>query len=142
MTYPSSPGPRYFSQCEEDKWLYQKYFSRLTLRSPHYFKAGALDGKRYSNTKFFADQLGWRGVLVEPNLDMFSELLKNRPNDILFNHFLSNEYEPLRFVYHANVNLASYGGALDTLSDQTKRLINSQEGWWKDANKNICRTCG
>jgi FkbM family methyltransferase len=40
---------------------------------------GAGDGVLYSNTKFFEDTLGWRGVLIEPVPEQFGRLKKNRP---------------------------------------------------------------
>ena len=44
---------------------------------------GALDGIKYSNTKFFEELLNWTGILIEPNPVMFNKLIKNRPNNYL-----------------------------------------------------------
>eukprot|EP01112_Ceratiomyxa_fruticulosa_P020851 TRINITY_DN721_c0_g1_i1.p1 TRINITY_DN721_c0_g1~~TRINITY_DN721_c0_g1_i1.p1 ORF type:complete len:289 (-),score=52.96 TRINITY_DN721_c0_g1_i1:71-937(-) len=40
---------------------------------------GANDGKTSSNSKFFEESLGWRGVCVDPNPEVFNELTRNRP---------------------------------------------------------------
>ena len=44
-----------------------------------FIEAGAYDGEVYSNTLKFEMELNWTGLLVEPNPDVFEELLtKNR----------------------------------------------------------------
>lgn len=51
-----------------------------------YLEAGANDGIFFSNT-YELEKLGgkWRGILVEPSPVAFQLLLKNRPNNHLFN---------------------------------------------------------
>lgn len=70
------------SQFNEDVFIYEKYFHGKTQGT--YFEAGALDGKRYSNTALFA-QKGFTGVLVEPTSSQFKRLTRNRPHDQLWN---------------------------------------------------------
>ena len=41
---------------------------------------GALDGMRYSNTRFYDQCLGWDGLLIESDPKMFDMLSINRPN--------------------------------------------------------------
>jgi len=67
----------YFSQCNEDEYLNEHYLHNK--RDGTYIELGALDGVLYSNTKFYQDQLGWKGVLIEPHRYAFSLLQKNRP---------------------------------------------------------------
>ena len=64
---------------------------------------GALDGVMYSNTKFFEETLGWRGVLVVGNPLVFPNLALNRPNNILMNAVCSDQKKPLSFNVCANV---------------------------------------
>jgi FkbM family methyltransferase len=45
---------------------------------------GACDGIIYSNTKFFENAMSWKGVLIEPDPTMFSQLKKNRPHSQCF----------------------------------------------------------
>lgn len=51
-----------------------------------FVELGALDGKRFSNTKFFDDFLGWSGVLIEANPHSSELVKKNRqnPKNIIF----------------------------------------------------------
>ena len=94
----------YYSQCEEDKQLYQKFFSKYSLEGPKtFFEMGALDGHMYSNTKFFEDTLGWSGVLVEPNPIAFTQLCMRRPKCKLMNALVSNATSPVPFSVSINV---------------------------------------
>ena len=54
----------YYSQCGEDEFLNETIF--FNKKNGKYIELGALDGIQYSNTKFFEDNLGWSGVLIEP----------------------------------------------------------------------------
>ncbi len=55
----------YFSQSGEDEFLNNNYF--LNKKDGIYIELGALDGVLYSNTKFFEDNLNWKGILIEPH---------------------------------------------------------------------------
>ena len=50
-----------------------------------FVELGANDGVTYSNTLFFEDFLGWRGVLLEPQREFFEQLQINRPQAITLN---------------------------------------------------------
>lgn len=104
--------PKYYSQCQEDQFLHTHFFN--DKRNGTYIELGALNGKLYSNTKFFEDELGWTGVLIEPHPNKFEELTKNRPNNVLANKLVSNSTEELKFRYFVN-NLAAVSGVEDTL---------------------------
>lgn len=95
----------YHSQSGEDKILYEKFFKNYTLEDcpKYYFEMGALDGVMYSNTKFFEEKLGWRGILVEPNPFMFSRLAINRPNNRLMCAVCSDQKKPLSFNVCTNI---------------------------------------
>ena len=95
---------KFYSQCGEDSTLYEKYFKNYSLEGQkYYFEAGAVDGVLYSNTKFFEDELGWTGILVEPNPFMFTNLCLNRPNNKLMCAIISEHKEALEFNVCANV---------------------------------------
>jgi len=95
----------YYSQCGEDKFLWEKYFSSYSAPTSqcYYYEMGAMDGVTYSNTKFFEDSCGWTGVLVEGNPLIFPRLLLNRPNNVLMNALCSDSKEPLNFNICCNV---------------------------------------
>lgn len=88
----------YYSQCGEDEILYTNFFKDYKIKDTKYFlELGALDGITYSNTKFFEDTLGWKGVLVECNPYIFPKLCFNRPNCSLLNAVVSNSNKPTEF---------------------------------------------
>jgi FkbM family methyltransferase len=96
---------KFYSQCEEDKILFEKYFSKYTPPTSqcYYFEMGAMDGITYSNTKFFEETLAWTGVLVEPNPWMYHKLVLNRPNNVVMNAICSDQTTPVVFNICANV---------------------------------------
>jgi FkbM family methyltransferase len=95
---------KFYSQCEEDKLLYEKYFKHYSLEGQkYYFEMGAIDGVMYSNTKFYEETLGWTGILVEANPFVFPNLVMNRPNNKLINAVCSDQKETLTFNVCANV---------------------------------------
>ncbi len=55
-----------------------------------YIDIGANDGLTGSNSKLL-EELGWTGLLVEPNPSLQNELRKNRPNAIIKQVAISNE---------------------------------------------------
>jgi FkbM family methyltransferase len=94
----------FYSQCAEDKFLFEKYFSKYNLSGPKfYFEMGAMDGITYSNTKFYEDTLNWSGLLVEANPLTFSKLILNRPKNKLMNIVCSSEKKALEFNICKNV---------------------------------------
>jgi FkbM family methyltransferase len=48
-----------------------------------FFEAGANDGVQQSNSLYFEQSRGWRGILVEPIPQRFFECVMNRPNAIV-----------------------------------------------------------
>lgn len=104
----------YFSLCEEDKILNEKYFKGK--QNGIYMEIGAANGIEQSNTKFFEDTLDWTGILVEPNIDIFQKLKENRPNNKLFNNIISDQKKEYTFQFLSNIDLV--GGITETLPKQ------------------------
>lgn len=103
----------YYSQSQEDIFLNENIFKNK--RNGTYIELGALDGVLYSNTKFFEDMLGWKGILIEPHPYAFSLLEKNRPNNYLFNNLVSCYKEPLEFKYFTHTHFIAVSGVCNTL---------------------------
>ena len=97
----------YYSQHGEDQYIYNKYFS--TIQNGVFFEAGAMDGVQYSNTKFFEDALGWKGILVEPNPVNYAKLMTNRGTNSqnkLYNALISSSKEPVEFKFCPEIHSA------------------------------------
>lgn len=74
----------FYAKHEQDRQLIEEYPHWLTHRTGKtYLEMGALDGVTVSNTKFFYD-LGWRGVLVEPQDACRALIARHRPEDIVY----------------------------------------------------------
>jgi len=86
---------KYCGQCGEDVHIHAKYFP--TKRDGIFLEMGALDGVRYSNTKYFEDALGWTGVLIKPQPGSFKALQKNRPHCKLYNVAISSKVGDVEF---------------------------------------------
>lgn len=94
---------KFYSQCGEDKQLYEKYFKNYSIEGQkYYFEMGALDGIKYSNTKFYEDHLNWTGILVEGNPYTYTDLVKNRPKNKLMNVICSDMKNSLPFEICTN----------------------------------------
>jgi len=72
-------GYKWHSQGHEDLDLYNNYF--CNTKGGTFAEIGALNGLRWSNTKFFEDSMGWSGLLIEAAPSSASELKKNRNNE-------------------------------------------------------------
>jgi FkbM family methyltransferase len=68
--------PTYYSQGDQDRILNEAVF--CSMRNGVFVDVGALDGILYNNTLMFERELGWTGLCIEPNPDVFSRLIENR----------------------------------------------------------------
>lgn len=60
------------------------------IKNGFYIECGANNGVWQSNTLYFYEKYGWRGLLIEPNPFLFQFCKKLRPNDIVENYALVN----------------------------------------------------
>lgn len=106
---------RFNGQCGEDAMLFKKY---LNYRNGFFIELGAMDGVIYSNSKFFEDNLDWKGILIEPT-KQYDDLVKNRPNAFNFNYAISNVEGEVEFVGDDNV-----AGLKHTMSESHSKRWN------------------
>jgi hypothetical protein len=62
-----------------------------------FVELGAVDGIRYSNSKFFEDYLGFTGILIEPTRK-YNNLIINRPKCKNYNYAINNKEENVIFI--------------------------------------------
>ena len=67
----------YYSQFNQDKFIYENYFKDKI--DGYFVDIGAHDGVTFSNSRFF-EEIGWKGVCIEPNPKIFKLLQSNRIN--------------------------------------------------------------
>ena len=73
----------FYSQLGEDIFLYNLLINQSGIDG-RYVEVGAMTGEALSNTKFLQDELGFSGVLIEPNPVNFGYLNKSRPKDAIY----------------------------------------------------------
>lgn len=83
----------YYSQFEQDKFIYENYFNNKF--DGYFVDIGAADGIKYSNSKFF-EEIGWKGVCIEPNPKAFDDLQKCRTNKCIMKA-ISDQAEMKKF---------------------------------------------
>jgi FkbM family methyltransferase len=123
----------FYSQCGEDKLIYEKYISKLNLENPIYLEMGAMEGIKYSNTYFFEQKLNWTGILIEPSTYNFIKLEKNRPNNKLFNNLISNITDKeLDYINYECECLSGVAGVIDTIpKDNMLTYYENDNDWQK-----------
>lgn len=115
-------GLKFQSQSEQDMFAYF-YFNGKT--NGFYVDIGAHDGKSLNNTMLF-EELGWQGVCVEPQPDIFEELQKNRSCDC-YNVAVSNtSSESFEFIRAVGVNMLS--GLSSQMTEAHKKRIIRENG--------------
>jgi len=64
---------------QPDEFVYDAFFKHPVRRGGIFVELGAVDGIKYSNTRFFEDTLDWSGLLIEGSKENFLSLYHNRP---------------------------------------------------------------
>jgi len=92
----------FFSQIGEDVLIYNNFINKYR-EDGTYVEIGGSDGVELSNSKFFHDNLGFRGLLVEPVPHFFNQLKVNRPNDVCVNCAVDYKEGVQKFLGHSHV---------------------------------------
>lgn len=66
-------------------------------KNGYFVDIGAYDGISISNTYYFENVLGWKGIAIEPNPGIFSKLAKNRTCECI-NACISDKDEEVEFL--------------------------------------------
>ena len=98
-----------------------------------FLELGACDGIYLSNTKALEDNLEYSGILIEPSISHYNNLIKNRPKCKNYNCIVSNKVGLIDFIGDGT----GVGGPLHIL-DKVKD--NNNRTWidaWKLDKNNI-----
>lgn len=107
----------YYSQFGEDMFV-NLFFLNKKRDDGFFLELGGLDGILYSNTKFFEDELGFKGILIEPVKEMYVEMVQNRPNSKCYNLAISDKDGEVDLLL--NPNIADVSGLKEYVSEQNK----------------------
>ena len=89
---------KYYGQRNLDKHIHENFISKPFIDGT-FLELGAIDGIRFSNTKFFEDNMGFnKGILIEPDPISFQRLVKNRPNCQCFNTAIHSSQKEVVFL--------------------------------------------
>jgi FkbM family methyltransferase len=80
-------GGTYYSQYYEDYILAYVF---KDMKKGFYIDVGANDPNKDNVTRYFYER-GWRGINIEPNTDLWKELVRCRPGDSNYNCGISDE---------------------------------------------------
>ena len=104
-----------FSSSRIDEKL-KKY---LNYRDGIYIELGANDGLFSSNTYHLQKQLNWKGILIEPALDLYFKCKRNRGNcNLVLN------YACVPFSYKEKFVTMIYSGAMTITEDLQNEIEN------------------
>lgn len=82
------------SQAGQDQYLFKKFFwnkkqagifVEFGIFISFRLNSGARNGIEHSNTYFYENALGWKGLLIEAIPNEFATLAQNRPNSLTLN---------------------------------------------------------
>jgi len=109
----------FYSQQGEDIFIYRNFIN--SKRSDGIFvKLGGVDGITYSNTKFFEDELNFKGVLIEPT-KQYDKMIINRPKCDNYNLAVSYTKEKIKFFGDG-----ATAGASDLMTENFKKSWHKQ----------------
>lgn len=116
------------SQQKEDEFLINYLLKKNENYSDGTFlECGALDGILYSNTKTLEDYYGFSGILIEPQLSQYNDLIINRDKkNEFYNTVISNfDEDYLDFIGHSDAPVAERGimKTWDNMGDITRKII-------------------
>lgn len=107
----------FYSQFKQDQTVFEKYY--YNINKGYFVDIGAHNGVTFSNSKFF-EELGWDGVCIEANPNIFGELQKNRKCECV-NKALSNKQGKFPFVEAQGEDMLS--GLVDELDEKSYKKI-------------------
>ena len=119
----ASTATIFYSQCGEDLEVYVDFISKnkdYFRDNGTYIEVGGSDGVKFSNTKFFEDELGFTGILIEPEPQFFNLLQKTRPNNHLYNCLISESHNPQNFIVSKGPGDGWVSGMEKTMSEGHK----------------------
>jgi FkbM family methyltransferase len=112
---------KFYSQFQQDKFAYENYFK--DKENGFFVDIGAYDGECDSNSLFF-ENLGWSGICVEPNPEMFEKMIKIRKCTCL-PYAVSDKNETTQFFQIKEEGTAVLSGLVDEFSQQAIMRINT-----------------
>lgn len=93
---PTPLGAPFAGRWGEDGYAWEEYFNGF--RGGTFMEMGAIDGVAFSNTLALERGAGWKGILIEGSAQSFESLVANRPNQVLVNAPVCDEWRSVDYV--------------------------------------------
>ena len=107
--------------------LDKKLLKYINYKNGFYIDCGANNGVDYSTTWYFEKYLNWRGILVEPVPEVFSELKKNRNNNNFFYNYalVSKKYnqQKIKFTFNNKDSLQAKNVSRTGFHKKNEKII-------------------
>jgi FkbM family methyltransferase len=112
----------FYSQQDEDKYIIQ-YLLKEKITDGTFLEIGACDGLLYSNTKTLEDYFNFKGILIEPQPEFYSQLSKNRNpiNNELYNGAVTDNDS----LYIDFIGDGALGGVLNNNNTDISKFKNN-----------------
>jgi len=108
----------FHGQLQQDKYIIENYYhGRKNL---FYVEMGGYNGVNMSNTLYLHKALNWKGLLIEANPALYSEMVANRPNDIGVNAATCSSFQEVHFNDAPGV-----GGIIEFMAGTHKDIHNA-----------------
>jgi FkbM family methyltransferase len=115
----AAPADSFRAQNGEDRWLDRHFAGK---RGGFFVDVGAYDGVNLSNS-FHFEQLGWTGVLVEPDPDNAARCRDSRPGSRTFQCAVVDSPDITEITFH-QVTDAGVFSTTNLSDDHARRLAN------------------
>ncbi len=115
---------RFYSQVGQDRYLFDHYFAgRCGLT---FVDVGAYDGETFSNSLFFEETLGWRGLCIEPLPDPFAKLQQRRTSRCIRGAVADFEGEARFLEVDAGADQMMLSGLADYYEEPHRQRVQRQ----------------
>ena len=141
---PPQKNPKrggFTSQSAQDRWLYERFFSKLGRRGV-YVDVAANHYKRISNTFFFDRCLQWKGVCVEPNPIYHDGLRKHRSCALIDTCASNSSLAEIDLVMPREQWLGGMGGVAGGTLNHWARRAFPQAQWASATSRMRCVRLG
>lgn len=115
----SAPTDSFRAQNGEDRWLDHFFVQK---RDGFFVDVGAYDGVNLSNSYYF-EQIGWRGLLVEPDPDRAEHCRTARPGSHIFHCAAVGSPDVREITFH-QVDAAGVYSTTNLTPEHANRLSN------------------
>lgn len=130
----------YHSQYKQDQFVNERFFHNM--RNGVFVDIGAHDGSTYSNTLFYEQDLGWRGICFEPMPEVFEKLIQCR-SCICIKGCITNTTGTKSFlrVSSPHVDTEMLSGLLDKYDPRHLQRVNREIAQFGGSKEVITVTC-